>query len=619
MKTHGRSGSNPVYDEALLLYQNGNFAEAVDKLNQVPKQGRTENRYRLLLGTALARLNQTQEAIELFAKALKDDPNCFDALTWLAALTKNPQAIDKAIGYAKRAIALRPNDSSGWGTLGTCYLVAKEPLQAIEALNKALERDPSVPEHHHNMAQALLQIDRHHDAIPALQRAIELDPEAPQNYLLLASVYTMFGMAGDALVWLNKGLARFPRNATIHTTIANCYAMLRNDEKAESHYRQAIAITSAARSAYGTWLINQGRFDESSRIFERILAEGEDPCFAYYSLMLGRKLKDNEQDLEFLGRMEKARQKPIHRSRSEMYLHYALGRAYEQLRKPEQAMASFDRANDLANQTFRAAKRVPASRFLLEHEQSREYFERLNAAELKPHESDKPIFIIGMIRSGTTLLDQIVSSHPMVQSGGELRYWIEESKRMLLRDWPLPSNTLIELSEEYVTYAQLLAGPNERFTDKMPLNYMYAGIIHKAMPNARFVHIRRNPVDTCLSIWTTFFGQGPIFAYDKQNIVTNYLEYRKMMAWLGERLPADRLHEIDYEELIANPEPTIRGVIEFLDLPWDDSCLHHDKNTSAINTPSRWQARQPIYKSSMERWRAYEPWLGEFAQLIGLP
>jgi hypothetical protein len=221
-----------------------------------------------------------------------------------------------------------------------------------------------------------------------------------------------------------------------------------------------------------------------------------------------------------------------------------------------------------------------------------------------------------MIRSGTTLLDQILSSHASIVAAGELRFWIEESLRLAWRNTSPTANDLRDLADEYLAYLELLAGKSVRITDKMPLNFSYTGIIHRALPNARFLHIRRSPVDTCLSIYTTYFGQGAPFAYRKDVTVAYYQEYLRMMDYWRGVIPQDCLFELDYEELISNPANLIPRIIDFCGLPWDDACLHHDQNPVAINTPSRWQARQPMYKSSVDRWRRYEPWLGEFAELL---
>lgn len=384
--------------------------------------------------------------------------------------------------------------------------------------------------------------------------------------------------------------------------------MIRNDAAAERHHRRALELSPESRSGFASWLLNQGRFEDANEVFGQMLKDNSDPAFAYYGLMQSRNSSVTVEAMSSLlvsGNL---------RPRSEMYLRYALGRAEEQRKDFESAMMHFDAANRLAFSIYHAGNPVDPASFREEHLSVQRLYESMRESAPPANLTPAPIFIIGMIRSGTTLLDQIVSSHPAVASGGELRFWIEETLRLVAQG--SSSHDLLALSEEYVNYAQLLAGKGERVTDKMPLNFAYAGIINLALPNARLLHIRRNPVDTCLSIYTTFFGQGALFAYNKRNVVEYYREYLAAMDYWRAELPPNRLLEIDYEELIADPVSVIPKVIEFCGLPWDEACLNHHQNESAINTPSRWQARQPIYKSSLERWRNYEPWLGEFAQLL---
>jgi len=592
-------------------YGRGEFSHARSLLLRVPAEEREGRDYLLLLGACMARMREVPEALGVFKRLLEVDPDCHEALTWMSALTRDPRDMRESLGYAERAVALRPDDPTGYGTLGAGYLSINRPEDAIRSFLRAIELAPDVAEHRHNAALAYLAVSRHHEAIAQLNRAIELAPGAAPSYVLLASTFGLFGMAGQAIDCLSRGLALMPDSAQLHSAIAGSFAMIRNDEAAERHHRRAMELSADTRGAYASWLLNQGRFEESNRLFEEMIGQGADPAFAYYGLVQGRKAVTGA----FVSEMEALLKPGTLRPRSEMYLRYALGRAEEQRKRFELAIAHFDAANEIAARVNHrgGSQRVDPSTFGEEHARIQRCYESIRQLEGDPDEA--PIFIVGMIRSGTTLLDQIVSSHPAVSSGGELRFWLEETRRLVLME-NVTADSLQSLAQEYLGYSRLLAGDAHRVTDKMPLNFASAGIIHRALPNARFLHIRRNPVDTCLSIWTTYFGQGAIFAYGKANIVAYYREYLRMMDYWRNELPSDRLFEIDYEDLIADPETVIPGIVEFLGLPWDEACLHHDKNQSAINTPSRWQARQPIYKSSLERWRSYEPWLGEFSELL---
>jgi tetratricopeptide (TPR) repeat protein len=588
----------------------GAFIQALDALARVePGQERL-----LLTGACFARLRRGAEAVTVFTELLGHDPDCFEALTWMTILKRGEP--EEAIGYALRAVELRPDEASGYGALGTLHLAAHRTEEAILALLKAIEIAPDVPEHHHNLAASYLAARRNGEAVLEFQKAIALDPQSPQNYLALASAYTQFGMAGPAIGCLTEGLERLPDYAPLHTAIAGAFALIRNDAAAEHHHRRALQLSPQSRGGYATWLLNQGRFDEANKIFSAMRREGEDSVYASYGLMLSRKLSGSEEDAAFIGEMESLLTQGGMRPRSEMYLRYALGRAGEGQKRYGEAMAHFNAANHIAESIYHRGQSVTPDRFASEQDQVRHLYEAMSDRGIEGSSTETPIFIVGMIRSGTTLLDQIVSSHPEVRSGGELRFWMEEVRRLVLRGGVPTGGQLNDLAEEYTAYARLLTGPATYVTDKMPLNFEHIGVLHQAMPNARFLHIRRHPVDTCLSIWTTFFGQGPLFAYGKEKIVAYYREYLRAMEYWRNTIPRDRLFELDYEQLISEPEPTIRKAIEFCGLPWEDACLHHDQNDRAINTPSRWQARQPIYRTSVERWRRYEPWLGQFAELL---
>jgi hypothetical protein len=301
-----------------------------------------------------------------------------------------------------------------------------------------------------------------------------------------------------------------------------------------------------------------------------------------------------------------------------MYLRYALARANEQEGNCKVAMEALDMANEIAYAMynegrpfdFEIGERITDRTIGLYQPQI------FGKASAYGSQSSQPIFIVGMIRSGTTLLDQILSSHSMVGAAGETTFWMEESDRLFnrWRDGVLGED-LINLAQSYLHLLQSEAGDFPRITDKMPLNYQNIGHIHATFPKAKILHIRRNPIDTCLSIYATHFGSGPHFAYKKENIAFYYRQYLRLMDHWRAVLPKGTLFELDYEELVADRETVLREILAFCDLPWEPECLQHERNSSSITTPSRWQARQPIYKTSVDRWRRYEPWLGEFARL----
>jgi hypothetical protein len=214
--------------------------------------------------------------------------------------------------------------------------------------------------------------------------------------------------------------------------------------------------------------------------------------------------------------------------------------------------------------------------------------------------SEVPVFIVGMIRSGTTLLDSLLSQHPEIGSAGELKFWEFESTRPLRSDEDLRQRAVRFLD------GLKLVGAHARVIDKYPLNYRHIGLIHAALPQARFIHLRRDREDTCLSIYTTEFGAAaPRFAFRTENISHAYDSYLRLMDHWRHVLPGANLCEADYESIVREPSAAMRRIVEFLRLPWSDG-LGESRDTSAeILTPSRWQVRQPVYRSSIGRASRY--------------
>lgn len=222
-----------------------------------------------------------------------------------------------------------------------------------------------------------------------------------------------------------------------------------------------------------------------------------------------------------------------------------------------------------------------------------------------------------MPRSGTTLVEQILSSHSFVKAGGEIGFWPNFiNDRLLSAIATLPSRQLQEIGNLYVQTLKSIDKEALHVTDKMPANFAFLGLIHAIFPQARFIHCRRNPLDTCLSIYFQKFSGTHPYAYDLKDLVFFYRQYVKLMNHWRCILPADRLYEISYEDLISDQEFHSRQLISFVGLEWEEACLNFHKTDRIVRTASSWQVRQGLYRTSLERWRNYERHLGALVQLM---
>jgi hypothetical protein len=321
--------------------------------------------------------------------------------------------------------------------------------------------------------------------------------------------------------------------------------------------------------------------------------------------------------------LERADLNPIQRGT----VHFGLGKAFDDLGDAAEAMRHFEAGNRLAS----GSRRLNRTGLV-------EYYDSLiadfSAEALARAErpgttalpgGDLPVLIVGMPRSGTTLTEQILSSHPSVAAGGELRFWGRQvippaadpfgrAERLPLRLGSVEADDLSRAAGEYRAVLRAIGPEALRVTDKEPHNFEQLGVIWKAWPDARVIHCRRRPIDICLSIYFNFFNGK--MAWDRADLVFQYRQYERLMEHWRNVLPADFFTEVEYETLVADREAETRRLVAFCGLEWDDACLAPERNARRIKTASLWQARQPVYRTSLERWRRYEPWLGELRELL---
>ena len=340
---------------------------------------------------------------------------------------------------------------------------------------------------------------------------------------------------------------------------------------------------------------------------------GADPCISYFGLSGCRKF--TQADNSLIQEMQAAYDDSRILGASRATLGFALGKIFDDLADYGTAIRYFDQGNLLED---------------ARHPYNRDNFtagiDRLIGAfpgkEKMPVVSDSelPVLIVGMPRSGITLGEQILANHPDIAAGGELSFWYRKSHMIAegKARKPEPSAAAAAIADYLLLLGDMARGAI-RATDKLPYNFLSLGLVCNLFPKARIVHCRRNPLDTALSIYFSRFSRSNEFAYSRNNIVHYYRQYQRLMAHWRKVLPPGQILDIDFEQLVTDPEAGSRRLVAFCGLGWDSACLDFYKSNRPVVTLSAWQARQPIYRTSIERWRHYEPWLGALADLMAGP
>jgi tetratricopeptide (TPR) repeat protein len=539
--------------------------------------------------------------------------------------------------------------------LATKFLRAGRPADAIAPLRDAALLQPSNPIIQHDLGLACLEVGRVSDAIAALQRAVASNPRYTDAHFRLGTALEKMGDIGGAIAaydratkllpslaeaWFRAGalayilghrdqaIGCFRRAAATGDRnsfgrLGKARALLTEDRnrEAERVLRETLVADPRNAMAYdllGNLLSEFGRFDEARACFERAIAVAPLLAGNYYELVRCRPVTSDDDGL--LQEMQAALATPGLETVQRLRVHLAIGKAAEDLGDYALAMQHFDAADDVRRGTVRfdsAAFSTEIDRLIARC--TPEWIAR--APELGSSDAT-PVLIIGMPRSGTTLVEQIVSMHPEVGAGAELHFWNQRGAEWHRSDAAgnetafVVSEFLAKAAADYLGVLRAIAPKAARVTDKMPFNFLWAGLIHMAFPRSVIIHCRRAAIDTALSVHQTHFRPGLAFPTGGAELVAYFRDYQRLIDHWRSVLPADRFVEVDYEDLTRAPEPVVRRIIAACGLAWDDACLRPECNPRAVNTPSKWQARQPIYRTSIARWRRYEPWLGPLRALV---
>ncbi len=465
--------------------------------------------------------------------------------------------------------------------------------QAVTLYEQILTLRPNFPEIHNNRGLALTELDRFEEAVAAYAQAVSIRPDNPETLC-------------------NWGVA---------------LAQLERWDEAEAIFRRAIASHPGFAGAYnnlGLILKERGRMAEARSAVEEAIRLCPKDASYYDNLAAMGSLSAGDRYVTALENLaaDAASLAPVNR----MHLHFALAKVSEQFGNPEGAFRQLLAANTLKRQ--RVAYDEGATLGIMDR--VRQVFTRdfIGAREGAGARSAVPIFIVGMPRSGTTLIEQILASHPQISGAGELTLFEQTAGgigRATPRGLPFPdfvpgmtADQFRELGALYLEKLLVRAPGATRIVDKMPANFLYAGLIHVALPDAVIIHATRDPADTCVSCFSVHFTKGQLHTYDLAELGRYYRHYQALMAHWHSVLPPGRITDVRYEELVDDLEGVARRIVARCGLTWDPRCLDFHRNARPVRTASATQVRRPIYRSSVGRWRRYQNFLGPlFAALAG--
>jgi tetratricopeptide (TPR) repeat protein len=566
---------------------------------------------------------------------------------------RSERLLAPAIAAAAARTAARARQAREQAALGLRLAGRGQYDRAIDRLEHAAELDPAASQILQDLGRTCFAAGRFDKAADAMRRAVALDPDNVDAQILLGRVLDFMGRVEDADQAFAAAVRLDSNLHEVHARRAQIARIIGPEGAAEASYRAAASSIAALHGPHRARLYEAmaelvaGRPAEAEALLRALVAD--DPTMGEPHLALGEILSEDGRsdeaaacykhsltldsrlveawrafavnhkfqaaDAALIARMgaelDRTDLSPFQRQS----VHYALGKAFDDTGDYAAAIKNFDAANHIKGATLSLDRAKLAA-------QTDRVIASTPPGFLDRHgdygvDDRTPVLIVGMPRSGTTLVEQILSSHPDVAAGGELGFWRQHSHEGLgvWGDEP-ETGAVRRAADDYLAVLRSISSTSARVTDKAPFNFAHLGAILRVFPRAAIIHCRRHPIDTCLSIYSNDFSTPFDFMTNRGDLVFFYREYLRLMSHWRVSLPPGAFIDVDYEALVADPEPHTRRLVETCGLEWNDACLAPQENRRRIATASVWQARQPIYRTSSDRWRRYEPWLGELRDLF---
>jgi len=639
----------------VIAHAYGRLDLAIDYLHKACLFSTVPATYRSNLAEMCRQKGLLAEAEQAARRAVEQEPQLIAAWNNLGIILQESGKFEASLECLQRVVSLQPDNPEAHNNLANTYKRLDQLDQAQEYYRRALALRPDYAEVHSNLAFLLNDLGRFDEAVAAAERAIDINPQLADAYFNLAQIEMSRMRYTEAQHWIDALIAFAPQHAGALTARAQLLVKGERYQDALACVRQALTIAPDSANAHnvlGKVLQALEQHDEAARAFDRAATlpgtVAEEALVEHASLLMetGNKeeaiaafdrtlerfpgsvrvmaarsdSKTYRTDDPDIAAMEAALVRAVKPAvGDQMSLHFALGKAYLDTGNSERAFFHLDKGNALQRASFH-----------YDAAQTGEWMQKI-AATFTPAlmqkfkdagaASERPLFIVGMPRSGTTLVEQILASHPGIHGAGELsalRHAVERAGAFPDDVATWGKDDFGRIGRDYLSRTEHHAPDALRVVDKMPANFWYAGLIPLILAGARIIHCRRDPVDTCLSCYSKHFAGEQLFAYQLDELGAFHREYQALMDSLRKVLPPDRFLEVDYESVVDDLEDEARRLISFAGLPWDDACLSFHKTRRIVRTASVSQVRQPIYATSKGRWRRHAAYLGPLLSALGV-
>jgi tetratricopeptide (TPR) repeat protein len=574
-----------------------------------------------LLGVIAAARGDPDQAIELIGKAVAAVPNFAQGHSNLGNALRAAGRFADACASYRRAITLRPDFAAAHSNLGLALCEQGHFVAAVASCQRAIGLDPRSAEVHTNLGNVLRRMGRLEEAETSLRQAAQLNPGSSDLQINLAELLLELRRFEAAADCYGRAIEIDSHLVSAHRGLATSLRSAGEIEPAIAHYREALALSPGEARLWndlGRCFLALGRFDEAGLAFRRALAIDPDLADAYRNLANCGLLPADDREMARIAALTARTDLPIEERAAASF---AIAKSLDDADRYDEAFAAYDSANRL----YRAARAAAGDRF-----DAADLARKIDRsiANFTPaffaavggwgNPSDLPVFIVGLPRSGTSLVEQIAASHSRVFGAGELRNIGEASATLGPVDTPWTQATARRVADAHLERLRGLSGGADRVIDKLPDNIFMLGVIATLYPAARIIFCRRDPRDIGVSCFFQKFSAGLLtFSYDLADCGRRIRETERLGAHWRRVLPL-RCLDIQYESLVADLEGESRRLTEFLGFAWEPACLDFHRTMRTVQTASSWQVRQPLYHRSVGRWRHYERHLGPLLQELGV-